>query len=183
MFHEKFVRLNDRFRKLKGLPPYSISSDYMKKYGALFTASLDGELLAGCFNLADEMNMRGMIGATARLEVGPEKKGPGEQCQWAAGVGDDKVCQEWGNGQLRPRGLLHRGPPPDNEKGNINEVKSSFGGEFVMRHDHHKGYSPLLRGIRSAKNALDMMWNCAHWTRHALPRTHVYEGLNAAILQ
>jgi lipid II:glycine glycyltransferase (peptidoglycan interpeptide bridge formation enzyme) len=80
-------------------------------------------------------------------------------------------------------GGYYTGDLPDNEKANINEFKSSFGGEFVMRHDHHKGYSPLLRGIRSAKNALDMMWNCAHWTRHALPRTHVYEGLNAAILQ
>ena len=153
-FHEEFIRLNDRFRKLKGLPPYSVSSEYMKKYGVLFTATLDGELLAGCFNLADEMNMRGMIGATARLEVEPEKKGlvsnANRMLEWEmVKYAKNKAMDTY------DLGGYYTGDLPDNEKANINEFKSSFGGEFVMRYDYQKDYSPLLRGIRSAKNALD----------------------------
>lgn len=151
--HEEFIGLNDRFRKLKGLAPHSVSPEYMQQYGILFTAVLGDELLAGCFNLSDRMNMRGMIGATARLEVEPERQGlvsnANRMLEWEM----LKYAKEKGM-DTYDLGGYYTGDLPDHEKIKINEFKNSFGGELVVRYDYQKDYSPLLKGIRTARGAL-----------------------------
>lgn len=153
--HEEFIKLNDRFRKLKGLPPHSVTSDYMERYGILFSAFLNDEILAGCFNLSDGQNMRGMIGATARLEVAPERRSM---------VSNANRMLEWEMIKYARAkamdtydlGGYYTGELPDPEKSNINVFKDSFGGKLVTRYDYRKDYSPVLKGVRTAMKALDM---------------------------
>mgnify|MGYP000843894528 CR=1 FL=1 len=151
---EEFIRMNDRFRRIKGLPSHTVSPEYMKAYGTLFTAVLDSELLAGCFNLVDDLNMRGLIGATIRLEVEPERQSL---------VGNANRMLEWEMIKYAKErsmdtydiGGYYTGEHPDQEKSNINEFKRSFGGALVSRYDYQKDYSPLLKGARLVKNSLD----------------------------
>ena len=71
--YEEFCEINRSFRENKGLPVGSEKNEFMNKYGTLFVAEFDGEILCGQFYLEDENNIRWLIGASKRLEVGKEK--------------------------------------------------------------------------------------------------------------
>ena len=45
----------------------------MRRYGTLFVAELEGELLCGTFYLEDQDNIRALIGASRRLDVDKTK--------------------------------------------------------------------------------------------------------------
>ena len=58
---------------MKGLGVNVVGFDILKKYGTLFIAEHDGELLGGQFYLNDKMHMRWLLGSSKRLEVNKEK--------------------------------------------------------------------------------------------------------------
>ncbi len=62
-----FDKLNRQFRKAKGLGK-SVGIEYMRKYGTLFLATIDNELVAGQLYLEDESNIRWLLGVSTRLE-------------------------------------------------------------------------------------------------------------------
>ena len=65
--HDKFYKLCRRFMRDKDVAFKEIGA--FLKYGTLFTANLDGEVLAGQITVEDRDHIRGIIGASKRLEV------------------------------------------------------------------------------------------------------------------
>lgn len=152
--YDEFIELNNSFRSSKGLPPHSVSADYMKKYGILFTMEQEGELLAGSFNLKDERNMRGLIGASKRLEVDKDRRSLVAHANRLVEWEIIKYGKEHGM-DAYDFGGYYIGATPDQEKQHINEFKKSFGGQLVNVYHYRKDYSVALKIVRAISKIRD----------------------------
>ena len=140
---EQFFELNRSFRTNKGLPVGSEKIETMKKYGTLFTALFEREIIGGQLYLADKDNIRWLLGASKRLEVKKEKEviiGFGNRLMiWEAiKYAKDKGLREFDFGGF------YTGKAEDSQKEGINVFKKSFGGKLVTHYTYRKDYSRIL---------------------------------------
>lgn len=138
--YEEFYKLNGQFRTNKGIMSSSIDIDFMKKYGTLFTSEFEGEILSGSLYLEDEDNIRGLIGASKRLEGDKQK---------ARLIGDANRLIKWETIKYAKNkgikeydmGGYYTGSIKDEQKERINNFKKGFGGELVTHYIYQKDYS------------------------------------------
>ncbi len=134
-YFEEFKKINDNFRKLKGLPPMRGIEDY-KNFGILFIAEYKGERIAGQFYIFDEKNFRWFAGASKRLECSKEKAtiiGCANRLMiWEA----IKYSRKMGFEEFDFGGYIDG---EGDEK--IKNFKKSFGGKNVTHYVCHKKYS------------------------------------------
>ncbi|MEM2505876.1 MAG: peptidoglycan bridge formation glycyltransferase FemA/FemB family protein [Nitrososphaeria archaeon] len=147
---DEFYKLYMRFKQKKGLKTRGPSLTTIKRYGVLFTALKDGEILTGQVYYTDGQTMRWIIGASKRLEIS----------------GRQKVLISYANRLLiweaiqyakRKRiaefdlGGYYMGSTPDEEKEKINFFKRGFGGEIVCRYRYLKFNSPFMYMLNRVK--------------------------------
>lgn len=143
----EFYNLNQSFRKSKKAPLDFTEIEFMKKYGTLFIAELNGEILVGNFYLEDEKNIRYRIGASKRLEVNNEK---------AALIGRASKLMQWeAIKYAKAKGIkefdfggYYTGAIGDKQREGINIFKKSFGGKLVTHYIYRKDYSRIYKFIK-----------------------------------
>jgi len=153
-FYQEFFDIYRAFRRSKGLVPWSLDIDFMKKYGTLFVARLDGEIVGGHFFLHDSDHLRGLITGSKRLEA------EGHQ---ANVIGYANRLMIWeAIRYFHERGIreydmggYYTGLAADGQMDRINTVKAGFGGRVVVRYHYEKHYSKLF-GIARQTYALGL---------------------------
>jgi hypothetical protein len=148
--YKQFYQINESFERRKGFAPlFGIGTappETMKRYGTLFTAEYEGEILGGCLYLEDEDNIKLWLSASKRLEADREKAKvigranrllPWEAIKYAK----EKGLKEFDWGELWPAEEADK----DEQKKAINSFKLSFGGEVVTRYSYEKVYSKSYR--------------------------------------
>jgi len=154
--YEAFYKINEDFRKQKKLPPSNIDINYMKKYGTLFTAEIEGEVIAGSLNLEDSKNIRGLLGASKRLESDKRMKKL---------IADANKLITWEEIKYaKSKGLVeydlggyYTGSVKDEEKERINYFKKGFGGRIVTHYIYKKDYSMFYRLAKSLHRSMNKM--------------------------
>lgn len=149
--YEDFFELNRTFRMTKGLPPYDLDIEFMKRYGTLFISMIDGTILGGQFSLNDSKYIRGLLSASKRLESAGEGKPP---------VGDANKLLIWeavqyakGRGiETYDMGGYYTGERPDPQKDGIKFFKKSFGGDIVTQYIYEKDYSKMYTYAKKGYN-------------------------------
>jgi lipid II:glycine glycyltransferase (peptidoglycan interpeptide bridge formation enzyme) len=149
--YDEFYEINRSFRKEKRLPGLT-GLAFMKKYCTLFTAELNGEILAGQLYLEDKDTIRWLIGASRRLE-GDKEKATLVSCGnrliiWEA----IKYAKEKGLKEFDFGGYYAGNE--DVEKVNINMFKKSFGGIMTTHYIYRKDYSTFFKLARGVYNKL-----------------------------
>ena len=142
-----FCKLNKSFRKMKGLAD-SVDLSYIERYGTLLTANIGSELVAGQVYLEDKDNIRWLLGASKRLEVGDSERvlvGCANRALiWEAiQYAKCKGIREFDFGGY------HSGDNPDLKA--INFFKQTFGGVLVTHYIYQKDYSRLYAIARRVK--------------------------------
>lgn len=137
--YEEIWRMNEAFRVQKGVNVTRISVDYMKKYGTLFVAELDNEIVAGRFYLDDAHNFRTLISVSNRLSVDKNRaRMIGNINRWL--TWESLVyAKEMGIKEF-DLGGFYTGNVPDPQKEAINQFKKSFGGVLVTHYQYQKEY-------------------------------------------
>lgn len=152
-YHD-FINLNNQFRKMKGLPPYNIPIDIMKKHGLLLICELNGEIINGRFYFMDEDYIRQVLSASKRLDVSREdaifigcanRLSIWEAIKYAKKIGVKEYDM----------GGYYTGNIPDPQKERINIFKKSFGGEIAIRYNYQKDYSLLFSFGKKLKRYLE----------------------------
>ena len=145
--YRQFYDLNRSFRQEKGVPIGFEKLDTMREYGTLFTAELEGDIIAGQLYLEDKDNIRWLLGASKRLEVDKEKAvliGCGNRLMiWEA----IKYAREKGIKEFDLGGYYTGGDQSD-PRYTINIFKRSFGGELTTHYIYRKEYSVIYRLAR-----------------------------------
>lgn len=141
--YQEFYDLYRAFRHDKGLIPYSLDPDFMKKYGTLFVASLNGEIVSGHFFLSDEHNLRGMITGSKRLEVNRHTANvighANRLIVWEA----MRHAREKGIGEYDMGGYF-TAASKDMQMERVNAYKMSFGGKVTVKYHYEKSYTKLF---------------------------------------
>lgn len=114
----------------------------MKKYGTLFVAEHNGEMLSGRIYLEDHSSVNAWIGASKRLEVDKEKikliSCANRLIHWEA----IKYAKEKGMKEYDLGGIFSdEEVDKERMKLGIRKFKLSFGGEIVTRYQYQKIYS------------------------------------------
>jgi lipid II:glycine glycyltransferase (peptidoglycan interpeptide bridge formation enzyme) len=122
----------------------STSLETMKKYGTLFVAEYDGEILVGTIYLIDNSNMKAWIGASKRLEVDRAKasiiSNADRLIDWEAiKYAKEKGIKEFDLGGLWSKEEVEK----DESKKGINSYKLSYGGKIVTCYSYQKIYSKV----------------------------------------
>jgi len=150
--HEEFYDIYRAFRREKGLVPYSLDPAFMKTYGTLFVASLDGEIVAGHFFLSDGHHIRGLITGSKRLEADRYRANiigyANRLIVWEA----MKYARQKGIREY-DMGGYYTGPAGDEQMERINAYKASFGGSVTTRYHYEKSYSRLFSLAQQTYNA------------------------------
>lgn len=148
--HDQFYEMHKSFMHRKGFDPtWEIgipNIETMKKYGTLFIAKHEDEVLGGILYLEDKNHIFGWRGASLRLEVDKKKAaliGRADRLlHWEAiKYAKEKGIKEFDWGGLWPEEEANR----DKMKRGINSFKLSFGGEVVTRYCYSKTYSKACR--------------------------------------
>lgn len=142
--YKEFYEMNRLFRKCKGLPRLDMEINLMKKYGTLFVAEYEGEIIAGYFCLQDESNMCALLAASKRLEVDKAK---------AALIGKASKLIIWeAISYAKSKGIkefdwegYHTGKIRDEQKAKINTTKERIGGKLVTHYIYYKSYSRFCK--------------------------------------
>lgn len=149
--YQEFYEINRLFRKERKLPGFTDLA-FMKKYGTLFIAELNGGIIGGQLYLEDKDNIRWLIGASKRLEVDKKKAtliGCGNRLiVWEA----IKYAKEKGLKEF-DFGGYYTGEE-DKEKEKINIFKKSFGGKLTLHYIYQKNYSNICKLALWACNKL-----------------------------
>jgi len=116
----------------------------MKKFGTLFVAEYNEEILGGILFLEDNSNIEALLSASKRLEVDKTKasiiSNANRLLYWEA----IKYAKEKGIKEFDFGGLWSdKEAEKDVEKKGINSFKLSFGGEIVTRYSYQKIYSKI----------------------------------------
>jgi len=148
--YSQFYRIYKSFIQKKGINSLfgvgTVDLKTMKKYGTLFTAEHDGEILGGHLYLEDKGHIRLWLSASRRLEVSREKArligNANRLLHWEA----MKYAKEKGIKEFDWGGLWsEEEADKDERKKAINSFKLSFGGEIVTRYSYQKVYSKAYR--------------------------------------
>lgn len=143
--YEEFYRLNKSFEQQKGFAtPLGIGTpklETIKRYGTLFIAEYECEILGGHLYLEDEANIKLGLSASKRLEADREKAKvigrANRLLHWEA----IKYAKEKGIKEFDWGGLWREEEADkDERKKAINSFKLSFGGEIVTRYSYRKVY-------------------------------------------
>jgi len=149
--YDQFFQIYRSFIQKKGIKSLfdvfgvrSTNLETMKKYGKLFVAEYDGEILVGTIYLKDNSNLEAWIGASKRLEVDRVKASiisdASRLIDWEA----IKYAKEKGIKEYDLGGLWSKEEAEtDRTKKGINSFKLSFGGEIVTRYSYQKIYSKI----------------------------------------
>jgi len=143
--YEEFYEINRLFRKNKKLPGLTdLDLEFMKRFGTLFTAELNSEIICGQLYLEDTNNIIWLIGASKRLEVSKEKAiliGCGNRLMiWEAiQYAKNKGIKEFDMGGYYTRS------EKDEQKEKINIFKKSFGGRLITNYNYRKDYSIIFK--------------------------------------
>lgn len=145
--YDRFYEMDSSFRKKKGLPKSFVDVDFMKNYGTLFVAELEGELLCGTLYLEDKNNIRALIGASGRFDADKSK---------ARLIGDSDKLIDWvAINYAREKGIkvfdlggYYTGAEKNEDMEKINSVKASYGGELALRYSYEKNYSVVYNLAR-----------------------------------
>jgi hypothetical protein len=137
---DEFYEINKSFRRKKGLAGMVLHPEFMKRYGTLFTAELNNEVLFGILWLEDDNNIRGLITASKRLDAVREKAimiGYANRLMWWESI---KYAKEKGIKEF-DFGGYYTGENKNDPRHAINAFKRSFGGQLVTRYNYYKVYS------------------------------------------
>jgi len=125
----------------------------MKKYGILFVAEYDGEILGGTLYLKNNYSMKAWIGATKRLDADKSKKSiisnADRLIDWEA----IKYAKDYGVKEFDLGGLWSREEAEKDEiKKGINLHKLKLGGKTITRYSYQKIYSKIYNMIYNLYN-------------------------------
>lgn len=150
---DEFYDINCSFKKKKKLALSYLKPEIMEKYGTLFVLEFDEEILGGQLYLEDENNMRWLVGASKRLEVGTEKAtligNANKLLIWEAiNYAKEKGIKEF------DMGGYYTGGDKSDPRYTINIFKQSFGAKLATYYIYRKYYSKiykLFRGLYQLK--------------------------------
>lgn len=147
---DQFYLIYKSFIRKKGINSLfgvgTTNLEIMKKYGTLFVAEHDGEILGGHLYLENESHIKLWLSASKRLEVDREKArligNANRLLHWEA----MKYAKEKGIREFDWGGLWsEEEAEKDEKKKAINSFKLSFGGEIVTRYSYQKVCSKAYR--------------------------------------
>lgn len=148
---DQFFQIYRSFIQKKGIKSLfdvfgvgAITLEAMKKYGTLFVAEYDGEILVGNIYLIDNSNMKAWIGASKRLEVNRAMASmisiADRLIDWEAiKYAKEKGIKEFDIGGLWSKEEAEK----DEKKKGINSYKLDLGGKIVTRYCYRKIYSKI----------------------------------------
>ena len=151
--HDEFLKMYNSFLKNIGLRSKlellrikKLTVEDIKKYGTLFIAEYNNEIITGTLFLEDDSHIEAWLGGSKRFEVDNEMKRriayanrliDWEMIKYAKGKG----IKEYDLGGL----WSDEEAEGDSSKRGINEFKLSFGGNIVTRYSYEKIYSKPYR--------------------------------------
>jgi len=152
--YEQFFQMYKSFIQKKGIKSFfdvlgvgSISAESMRKYGTLFVAEVNDEILSANLYLENQSTIEAWVRASKRLEVKESKKKA--LIAYATRLIDWEVikyAKEKGLKEFDFGGLWSKEEAEkDVEKKGINSFKLSFGGEIVTRYYYQKIYSKSFK--------------------------------------
>jgi hypothetical protein len=143
----EFREIDRAFRKNKGLPSSHIDTDYMKRYGTLFVAKLDGEVICGEVFLEDKDHIRGLIAASRRFTDDAHRNN-------IVGYGNRMIIWE-SIKYARAKGIkeydmggYYTGKDKARELEGVNRYKMSYGPRLVTKYNYEKNYSLVFDAAR-----------------------------------
>ena len=154
--YDEFYQVFDSFMKKKKFAPLfgifkafgvgGLSLETMKKYGTLFVAVYNDEVLAGSFHLENLSSINAWVGASKRLDADKEKaKLIGEAnrlIHWEAiKYAKEKGIKEYDFGGIFSDEEVKK----DRMKRGIRSFKLKFGGKTVVRYQYQKIYSKTYK--------------------------------------
>jgi hypothetical protein len=151
--YKEFWQIHKDLQRSKGfgsvLDTGAPKAEMMRKYGTLFTAECEGEILGGHLYLEDEDHIMLWLSASRRLEMGKERAAligrANRLLHWEA----IKYAKEKGIKEFDWGGMWsEEEAAQDKLKQNINSFKLSFGGEMVTRYSYQKIYSKTFKFAR-----------------------------------
>ena len=151
--YEEYYHLNMDFKKQKGLRPYSMDNAESIRNNTLFTAELNGEVVAGQSYIEDESNIRWILGASKRLNVDKDK---------AILIGCANRLMNWeAIKYAKQKGIIefdmggyYTGDDQTDSKFSVNIYKKSFGGKLVDRYNYTKSYSSTYDFVLKLRSIL-----------------------------
>jgi len=145
--YDEFLDMEQSFRRMKGLQMDVLGFDILKRYGTLFIAEYDGELLGGQFYLNDKIHMRWLLGSSRRLEVNKEKAtligNANRLLMWEA----IKYAWEMDIKEF-DFGGYYTGSDPLDPRTAINFFKKSFGGTLKLKYLYRKESVVFKMGMK-----------------------------------
>ena len=147
----EFCQMNKELAQIKGFASNlgfsTPDAETLRRYGTLFTAARNGELLAGNAYLEDGEHILAWLSASKRLEVDRSLASligwANRLLHWEAlRYAKDKGITEFDWGGLWPE------TEADQDKQNLNRFKLSFGGDVVTRYCYEKVYSGPFRAAQ-----------------------------------
>jgi len=147
--YNEFFQIYRSFIQKKGMKSLfdvfgvgSTTLETMKKYGTLFTAEHDGEVLVGTLYLKDNSKIKAWIGASKRLEVDKAKatmiSNADRLIDWELiKYAKEEGIKEFDLGGLWPKDEAEK----DEKKNGINKYKLFLGGKIFTRYCYYKIYS------------------------------------------
>jgi len=152
--YDDFYKIYRSFRQKKGLESGligllgmgSLKLEEIKKYGLLFVAKHEDDVLGGHLYLHDDSSIIFWQAATKRLDVGKDKAkligNASKLIHWEA----IKYAKEMGIEEFDMGGLFpEEDAKKDISKYNINFFKLSFGGKIIKVYHYKKIYSKLYK--------------------------------------
>jgi lipid II:glycine glycyltransferase (peptidoglycan interpeptide bridge formation enzyme) len=142
--YDQFYRLYKSFFRSKKLLGQLEDLTTIRRYGTLFTAEYNDELLAGTVHLIDDSAIVAWIGVNGRLDTTDAKKKlrigyASRLIYWEA----IKFAKERGLAEFDLGGLFRE--KGDNYPGHsIDAWKQHFGGTSVVRYHYYKDYNKVL---------------------------------------
>lgn len=143
----EFYEINKEFRKRKGLTPFIVDPEDMKKNYILATYEKDGKVLGGHLCIKDDRHIRQLVSAsTMNWEPAMSKSTYGrgnrlsiwELIKYSKEVGIEEYdFGGFATGQL------------GEELKGINEFKAGFGGTQVEKYSYYKSYSKSFSATKS----------------------------------
>ena len=142
--YDIFLQIHRSFVSKKGIRATPVSSGFMQRYGVLFVAEYDGEILGGQFHLKDEQHMRYQIGGSLRLDSDPRKAKiiglSNRLLMWEA----IKYAKDHGVREFDFGGIW-TGAKIETTLVSTNLFKESFGGKLTRQFFYKRYHSHLLR--------------------------------------
>jgi lipid II:glycine glycyltransferase (peptidoglycan interpeptide bridge formation enzyme) len=143
----EFYEINKAFRKNKGLTPFIMDPEEMKKNYVLATYEKDGKVLGGHLCIKDDNHIRQLVSASTmnwEPTISRSTYGRGnrlsiwELIKYAKGAGIGEYdFGGYATGQL------------GEELKGINEFKAGFGGHMIEKYSYYKSYSKSYSASKS----------------------------------